>query len=122
MESPLLHRVQAITEQLASLRQELGHPAADPQTGLAVPKLSPEEVRGLKLEVDHMRMFLWAYMDSWSILGDDTQQRLQRMRINTATDMLRQLQDDFSRVGVPASAEANLLAQQLHALTPMMPT
>ncbi len=121
MDSQLFERVQAVLRELAALRAELGTPTKDPATGLAVSKLSAEHVRDFKHEIDQMRMFLWAYLDTWAVGSTDPRNRLQQIRMESAAEMLRQLRQDFRITGVPPTTEGRRLSVQIRAVTPLLP-
>lgn len=121
MDHQLFERVQAVLRELAALRAELGTPATDPATGLALPKLSPEQVRDFKHEIDQLRMFLWAYLDTWALGSADPRIRLQQIRMESAADMLRQLRQEFHITGVPPNKEGRQLSVQIRAVTPLLP-
>jgi hypothetical protein len=121
MDSQLLERVQAVARELAAIRAELGSPATDPATGLAVAKLSAEHVRDFKREIDRMRMFLWAYMDTWEVGSADPRNRLDQIRMESAAEMLRQLRQEFHITGVPPSTEGRRLSDQIRAVSPLLP-
>jgi hypothetical protein len=121
MESQLVERVQAVLRELAAIRAELGSPTTDPATGLAVPKLSAEHVRDFKHQIDQMRMFLWAYMDTWAVGSTDPKDRLQQIRMESAADLVRQLRQDFRITGVPPTKAGRRLSVQIRAVTPLLP-
>ncbi|HEX9119038.1 MAG TPA: hypothetical protein VF840_00710 [Terriglobales bacterium] len=121
MDSQLVERVQAVLRELAAIRAELGSPTIDPATGLAVAKLSAEHVRAFKHEIDQMRIFLWAYMDTWAVGSTDPRNRLEQIRMESAAEMLRQLRQDFRITGVPPTKEGHRLSDQVRAVTPLLP-
>jgi hypothetical protein len=121
MDRQLVERVQAVLRELAAIRAELGTPAADPATGLAVPKLPTQHVHDFKHEIDQMRLFLWAYMDTWAVGSTDPRNRLEQIRMESAAEMLRQLRQDFRITGVPPTTEGRRLSVQVRAVTPLLP-
>ena len=121
MDRQLVERVQAVLRELAAIRAELGTPTADPATGLAVAKLSAEYVRGFKREIDQMRLFLWAYMDTLEAGSSDPRNRLEQIRMESAAEILRQLRQDFHITGVPPTTEGRHLSDQVRAVTPLLP-
>jgi hypothetical protein len=121
MDHQLFERVQAVLRELAALRAELGSPTKDPATGLAAPKLSAEHMRAFKREIDQMRMFLWAYLDTWAAGSADPKNRLEQIRMESAAEMLRQLRQDFRITGVPPTTEGRRLSVQIRAVTPLLP-
>jgi hypothetical protein len=121
MDSQLIERVQAVLWELAAIREELGTPATDPATGLATPKIPSEFVRGFKLEIDQMRLFLWAYMDTWAVGSTDPRNRLEQLRMESAAEMLQHLRQAFRITGVPPTKEGRRLSEQVRAVTPLLP-
>lgn len=113
MDCQLVERIQAMLRELAAIRAELSGPATDPATGMAVSKIPAEYVRGFKLEIDQMRLFLWAYMDTWAVGSTDPRNRLEQIRMESAAEMLRQLQQDFRITGVPPTTEGRRLSVQV---------
>ena len=121
MPATLSNRVAALIVELELLQQELGTPAVDPKTGLAIARLPLGEARHLKSAVDGARLFLWAYIDSHAAGDGDVTARLQRIRMQAATEMLRVLGEDFSKQGLPRSPEAERLCSQLKNMAQVMP-
>jgi hypothetical protein len=121
MDSQLIARVQAVLQELTAIRAELDAPVADPATGLATPKIPAEYVRGFKLEIDQMRLFLWAYMDTWAVGSTDPRNRLEQLRMESVAEMLQQLRKDFRVTGVPPTKEGRQLSEQVRAVTPLLP-
>jgi hypothetical protein len=117
----LVERVQAVLRELAAIRAELGNPAIDAATGLTAAKLSAEDVRAFKREIDQLRIFLWAYMDTWEVGSTDPRNRLEQIRMESAAEMLRQLRQDFRITGLPPTAEGRRLSVQVQAVTPLLP-
>ncbi len=113
------HRAEALMAELKALRAELEHPPMDPATGLAQPGLPAELIRKLQQEVDRTRFSLWAYMDSWKVGGQDADQRLRQLRMESAADMLRQLKQDFQSTGLPTNPEARRLTDEVRAFAPL---
>jgi hypothetical protein len=121
MDSQFVERVQAVLRELAAIRAELSSPATDPATGMALSKIPAEFVRGFKLEIDQMRLFLWAYMDTWAVGSTDPRNRLEQMRMESVAEMLQKLRQDFRITGVPPTKEGRRLSEQVRAVTPLLP-
>lgn len=121
MDRQLVERVQAVLRELAAIRAELGSPTTDPATGLAVPKLSAEHMRDFKHQIDQVRIFLWAYMDTWAVGSADPRNRLQQIRMESVAEMLLQLRGDFRITGIPPTTEGRRLSDQIRAVTPLLP-
>ncbi|MBZ5512014.1 MAG: hypothetical protein LAN70_12715 [Acidobacteriia bacterium] len=121
MDHQLFERVQAVLRELAAIRAELGTPTKDPATGLAAPRLSAEQMRDFKREIDQMRTFLWACMDTWEAGSTDPRNRLQQLRMESAAEMLRQLRQDFGITGIPPTKAGRRLSVQIREVTPLLP-
>ena len=121
MDSQFVERIQAMLRELAAIRAELSSPATDPATGMAVSKIPAEYVRCFKLEIDQMRLFLWAYMDTWAVGSTDPRNRLEQIRMESVAEMLQQLRQDFRITGVPPTKEGRRLSDQVRAVTPLLP-
>lgn len=117
----LLNASTPCLSELAAIRAELSSPATDPATGMAVSKIPDEYVRGFKLEIDQMRLFLWAYMDTWAVGSTDPRNRLEQMRMESVAEMLEKLRQDFRVTGVPPTKEGRRLSDQVRAVTPLLP-
>ena len=116
----LSQRIESIIQSIEFVRAELSYPTADPTTGLAIPKAPVDTVRRMKYSVDQFRLFLWAYLDTWAQGGSDPAERMQRIRMEAAADMLRLLVTDFRSAGVPPTSEAMRLGEQLRAVASLM--
>ncbi len=112
MDTDLNVRVARLIEELRNLQDELSRPTSDQQTGLASARLPLGVARELKAMVDGLRLFLWAYLDTW-FGGTDVQDKLQQIRIDAAADMLRLLDQSFHQGGVPKTPQAQRLCQQI---------
>ena len=121
MEDQLVERVQSVLRELAALRAELANPATDPATGLAVPKLPAERMRAFKHEIDQMRMFLWAYLDTWAASSANPKNRWEQIRMDSVAEMLQQLRQEFHGTGIPPTTEGRRLSDQIRAVTPLLP-
>lgn len=116
----LSQRIESIIDNIELVRAELSYPASDPASGLAVPKVPIGTVERVKYSVDQFRLFLWAYLDTRAQGGYDPAERMQRIRMEAAADMLRMLVSDFRTAGVPSTTEAVRLGEQLRAVASLM--
>lgn len=114
--APLPERIAQLLHEMEVVKAELSEPAADPTTGLAVPKISIGVVNQLKYSVDQLRLFLWAYQDTWAHGAVNPDLRLQQIRTEAAADILKMLGKDFSNKGVPATPEVAHLREQLRTI------
>ena len=115
----VVNRVHAIMDELRSLRKEMSQPGVDAFTGLATHKLPLDEGRQLKNVVDDFRMFLWAYLDTWDTRGDNPKARLQKIRMQSAADLLSFLAEDFRSSSLPVSGEREALRKSIDAVVPL---
>jgi hypothetical protein len=74
----------------------------------------------LKNAVDEFRLFLWAYLDVWDCAGDSARDRLQKIRMQSAADMLALLADEFRSTGLLAGAESEKLRAQIDLVLPLL--
>jgi hypothetical protein len=115
MDTELTKRVLHLIRDLRAIQEELSNPISNPQTGMAGAKLPLQTTQEFKAVVDGVRLFLWAYLDTWS--GDTAvQHKLQQIRIEAAADMLRLLDQDFRGSGVPDTPQAQRLCLQIVAM------
>ena len=68
-----------------------------------------------------MRIFLWAYLDTWAAGSADPRNRLEQIRMESAAEMLRQLRQEFHITGLPPTTEGRRLSDQIRAVTPLLP-
>jgi hypothetical protein len=115
MDGTLDDRVTNLTRDLLEIQAALGAPA-QPQGGLAPPRLSAEVARQFKSTVDNVRLVLWAYIDSCSsALGLES--TLQKLRVERVVQMLRDVRGDIAQGVSPPSAEAGRLLSEIQAIT-----
>ncbi len=121
MERFLDDRAKRVIEELLVIQAELSETPSAPPVGLATPKLSPELVHQLKSAVDHVRLLLWAYIDSrYDASGDQWQKSLQKARLERTTEMLRALRDEISKAGMPRAPEAHLFQGEVEAMAQLV--
>ncbi len=75
-------------------------------------------LRDLKTLVDHMRHLLWAYMEANASSGHasahDVQAKLQSVRMQRVTEMLKTLQPDVAAESTAALPEAATFFELIH--------
>lgn len=113
-------RINHLISELRALRAEMAQPATDPATGLAKKKVQLDTGRQLKNAVDEFRLFLWAYLDAWDTKADSPKARFQRIRMESAADMLATLAEEFRTAPLPASRETDKLRTQVDAIAPVL--
>src|SRR5919204_150685 len=100
------NRIRRITQDLRALHQELhtlSHSESDRgrHDQLLDNLLTLEVVHDFKAAVDHMRQFLWAYIESASKApADERELRMQTLRMERATEMLRILRERLDGPGM----------------------
>lgn len=117
MSNDVCRTADELVASLRSMQQELSEPATDPATGMPVSKLPLEQVRQLKLVVDELRLFLWAYLDTWSQGRGESADALQRIRIGAVTDMLHALESGFRNCGLPNIPELEILSERVRSFS-----
>ncbi len=112
MDAKLNARVHDLLGELRNLQDELSHPARDQKSGMASPKLPLETTQQLQSAVDALRLFLWAYLDTYS--GNlAVEEKLQQIRTEATADMLCLLDAKFRTGGVPHTPQAQRLCHQI---------
>lgn len=114
--APLPDRIKQLIDEIEAIKAELHQPDKDPKTGLAVAKVPINVINQFKYSVDQLRLFLWAYQDSWAHGSSNPEQRLQQIRTEAAADILRMLGHEFTNRGVPTTPEVARLREQLRTL------
>ncbi len=121
MSSTVEERATRLMLDIGRMQDELATPAISPLTRLAVPKLSSQPARDLKTAVDKFRLFLWAYLDSWSA-KDDVESKLRNIRLDCICDMLAVLYRDFREHGVPSGAGGERLFLEVGRMADLLGT
>ena len=113
--SDLTDRIRRAIDDLQAIKNQL-EAAADPRASqgkdriLQDPETMPR-LRELKTLVDHMRHLLWAYMEAESAAGGATaasvEAKLQSVRMQRVTEMLKTLQPDVGSESTAALPEAS---------------
>ncbi len=116
MDAELAARAVYLISQLRELQNRLSNPVIDQKAGIAIPALPLETTQQLKSTVDGLRLFLWAYLDTYS--GNrGVQLKLQQIRIDAAADMLHLLEHDFREGGIPRTTQTQRLCRQILAMS-----
>ncbi len=103
----VIQRAVELGQQVKSLQQDLQSPL--PSAAPAAEKLPVSDAQELKRAIDDFRLFLWAYIDTWSQNRGDTGKTLQRIRLQAAADMLTVLRTELAGNGLPDSAEGRAI-------------
>ena len=94
----ITENIRRVTNELQAMESEMSRIArlgvSSPECAAMVDELLTEDlVHDFKASVDHMRHFLWSYIEAVSRgTGDDMESALQRHRIRRVTEMLRVLE------------------------------
>ncbi|HUS19666.1 MAG TPA: hypothetical protein VMZ25_08445 [Terriglobales bacterium] len=71
-------------------------------------------LRELKTEVDHMRHLLWAYIEAPDHSTRDVAARLQSVRMQRVTEMLKALEPEVTKPATAKSPEATTFLELIH--------
>ena len=99
-------RIRRVTEDLRALHQELqqlGVSTVDPgkHDQLLDQLLTLAVIQDFKAAIDHMRHFLWAYIESASKdMADERSLTMHKLRMERATEMLRVLRQRLDGPGM----------------------
>jgi hypothetical protein len=106
-------RVARLASELEALQEDLR--ATSPEVWRADEQRTPHrDLISLRLALDHMRLFLWAYLQAVRASGD-VQAELNRARAERATDMLRELRSLLNNPSQTPIPLQPLLAE-IHAI------
>ncbi len=105
-------RLRRVTRDLKAIQEELGHAATQASAsghGHVLDSIvTIELVTDLKTSVDHMRTFLWSYIESASRqTGVDVDYTLQTTRMKRVTEMLRVLRGHVDQPRLVEAPEAH---------------
>lgn len=118
----LSRRIHRITEELRLLQEELRHASLPDPTRREPAQMlqdlrSLESVNHLRSSVDHMRTFLWAYVEAATQrFGGSVDSALQTARVRRTTEMLRVLREQFSAPESVPMPEARSLFAEISAM------
>ena len=118
-------RIQRVTADMQHILQELdraAHNSVDPayRERIAGELLVPGVVNDFKTVVDDMRMMLWTYMSSNpaakgpNMSFQSIETKLQSVRMQRVTEMLRALEPDVTQPTTSALPEANTFFELIH--------
>lgn len=108
-----------MTEDLRAIQEELNRAAAlDPERSRLLSELvTMELLADLRSAVDHLRTFLWAYVEAATKKsGGSVDATLQAARVQRATEMLRMLRQQFTDPHSVPMPEARSLFAEISAL------
>jgi len=115
-----------MTEDLRAIQEELDWASTRETTRAENGKLldellNTEIVIELKAALDHLRGFLWSYIQAASgKSGSDVNDALQSLRMQRATEMLRVLRHKFEQANLAESPEARGLFEEIHLMANSM--
>lgn len=115
----LTERIRKTTAQLQQILSELDAAAhaADPacRERIARELLVPGTIHDFKTAVDDMRHMIWSYMQaSERGAGQDVDARLQSVRMQRVTQMLKALEPEITRPSAPSTAETQTFLELIH--------
>lgn len=115
-------RIRRVTEDLRAIQEELGWAAIeDPTEGeqarLLDELLEKDLINDFKSAVDHMRHFLWSYIEAVSKKqGKDVDYALQAYRMQRVTEMLRILRERVELPQLMNVPEAHSFFEEIQAI------
>ena len=116
MATNVAERIWRVCEDLMIIQAELSNTAEAEAAKSGGP--SPEGLDALRSAVDHMRHFLWCYLEqSPSTNGADMQRLLHMSRVKRTTEMLRALRSQVGPARLAAAPEARSLFEEIEAIT-----
>jgi hypothetical protein len=104
--SDINNRIRRVTKDLQALHEELQKLSVSPSDRgkheqLLDKLLTLNVIQDFKAAIDHMRHFLWAYIESASrVPGDDRDLKMHTLRMERATEMLRILRQRLDGPGM----------------------
>lgn len=116
-------RIQRVTEELRHIFTELeraAHADADPAYRQRVSRslLAPGVVKDFKTVIDDMRLILWSYMEADQKASSESIQnieaKLQSVRMQRVTEMLRALEPDVHAPSTNQLPEAHTFFELIH--------
>lgn len=119
-------RIRSVTADLQQILAELDRAAqssasADYRERIQRELLVPGVVNDFKTAVDDMRMMLWTYMSAQPAVQDgpsmsypSVEARLQSVRMQRVTEMLRTLEPNVTQPATAALPEANTFFELIH--------
>ena len=117
----ITRRIQRVTDDLRAIQEELGGAAVeDPAQGeparLLDQLLEQDLIADFKTAVDHMRQFLWSYIDAVCRKeGRNVDYTLQAFRMQRVTEMLRILRERVELPQLMKLPEAHSFFEEIQA-------
>lgn len=115
----LTDRIRTTTAALQQILADLDAAAhaADPgyRDRIARELLVPGTIHDFKTAVDDMRHMIWSYMQANERgAGQDVESRLQSVRMQRVTQMLKALEPEITRPSAPSTAETQTFLELIH--------
>jgi hypothetical protein len=117
----ITRRIQRVTDDLRAIQEELGEapiqdPAQSEPVRLLDELLEKDLINDFKLAVDHMRQFLWTYIDAVCRKeGRPVDYTLQAFRMQRVTEMLRIMRERVELPQIMQLPEAHSFFEEIQA-------
>ncbi|HYX67540.1 MAG TPA: hypothetical protein VE825_00285 [Terriglobales bacterium] len=117
----ITRRIQRVTDDLRAIQEELGGAAAaeaaqGEPARLLDELLEKDLINHFKLAVDHMRQFLWSYIDAvCKKEGRNVDYTLQAFRMQRVTEMLRIMRERVELPRIMKLPEAHSFFEEIQA-------
>lgn len=116
----ITRRIQRVTDDLRAIQEELGAAAVEEAEGeparLLDELLEKDLINDFKLAVDHMRQFLWTYIDAvCKKEGRNVDYTLQAFRMQRVTEMLRIMRESVELPKLMKLPEAHSFFEEIQA-------
>ena len=113
-------RIKRITEDLRVIERELRHAtftnATPEQMRMVDELLGASLLADFKTAVDHMRQYLWAYIEAAAANGRDLTTAIQGLRLQRVTEMLRVLREDMDDPSIAAVPGSRSFFEEINAI------
>jgi|SRR5579859_5751907 len=113
-------RIKRITDDLRAIELELRHVTfANPtpeQMRVVDELLGASLLADFKTAVDHMRQYLWAYIEAAAANGRDLTTAIQGLRLQRVTEMLRVLREDMDDPSLAAVPGSRSFFEEINAI------
>ena len=113
-------RIRRITDDLRAIELELRHATftnATPEQMRVVDELlGASLLADFKTAVDHMRQYLWAYIEAAAANGRDLTTAIQGLRLQRVTEMLRVLREDMDDPSLAAVPGSRSFFEEINAI------
>ena len=122
MEEDISVRIKRVTSDLRAIQEELGWAAIDDPTGgeparILDELLKQDLIADFKAALDHMRTFLWSYIEAVSRQsGEGVDYAIQSTRMQRVTEMLRLLRGYSDLPQMISQPPGQTFIEEIHAI------